>query len=795
MQCSADRTDGDVLLDVESRYRVLWPHAKGGLGQVYVAEDEQLHRRVALKEIRAEHAMDPKSRERFVVEAEVTGNLEHPGIVPVHGLGVHGDGRPFYAMRFIKGDTLTTAICRFHAGGSNFAGREFRWLLRALIDVCNTIAYAHSRGVVHRDLKPSNVMLGPFGETLVMDWGVAKAGGGGSHPAVRSAGYTPSDETMITPRSATGSVTVAGQAVGTPAYMSPEQAAGKLDAIGPASDVYSLGATLYVILTNRRPFEGEAAEVMECVRTGRFAAAGQVNPRLPKALDAICRRAMALHPASRYATALALAEYIERWLADEPVSAWQEPARDRARRWVRRHQSLVAGWGAAFAVALVGLAVAVPVLSLAWGREAHARDREARQHLLTLRAADEADTQHRRAIENLNEANTQRALALAHESTANEERNRAEQALQFLVETFRKPDPSVDGRSLKVVDLLDHAVKELEGSLLQQPLMRATLYDAIGQTYTGLGMPRETFLVFQRAYDLRRSSLGERDPATLRSMNCLASAYHDAGRLDLAIPLLETTLAGRRSVLGEDHQDTIETMNDLAVAYWKDGQVSRSIPLYEATLSKVRAELGDNHADTLTIMDNLAVAYAAGGAPAKAVPLHEEALAKLRQKLGDEHPTSLITLNNLGRTYEAAGRLPEAIELREKTLERLRARLSDDHPTTLTAMYGLARAYERSGQISRAIILLDTTLVKQRNKLGADHPDSLLTLYELAKSHQAANQSGKASVEAREFIDRARRIEYRLPQEVRAAILEAAQLVKADPKAPQAGSTGDHRDR
>ncbi len=263
--------DRDLPLDAESRYRVLWPHAMGGLGQIYVAEDQELHRRVALKEIRPEHAMDPVSRERFVVEAEVTGKMEHPGIVPVHGLGVHRDGRPFYAMRFIKGENLTTAIRQFHGGAANFTGREFRWLLRRFIDVCNTIAYAHSRGVLHRDLKPSNVMLGPFGETLVLDWGVAKAAGVGE-PGAASAEFSVGDDPILRTRCGSSSGTAAGQAVGTPAYMSPEQAEGKLEAIGPASDVYNLGATLYVLLTNRRPFEGEPEDVIQAVREGRFRA-------------------------------------------------------------------------------------------------------------------------------------------------------------------------------------------------------------------------------------------------------------------------------------------------------------------------------------------------------------------------------------------------------------------------------------------------------------------------------------------------------------------------------------------
>lgn len=237
---AVDREDFTVAAGT-SRYQVLWAHAKGGLGEVYLAEDHELHRRVALKEIQSMHAQDPLSRERFVAEAEITGNLEHPGIVPVYGLGTKLDGRPFYTMRFIKGEDLATAIRRFHTGPRlNYAGLEFRWLLRKLVDVCNTVAYAHSRGVLHRDLKPGNIMIGPFGETLVMDWGVAKLFGrndGGVECDVSTA--TASCETAIRCETLNGSATTIGQAVGTPAYMSPEQAAGTVDALGPSSDVYS----------------------------------------------------------------------------------------------------------------------------------------------------------------------------------------------------------------------------------------------------------------------------------------------------------------------------------------------------------------------------------------------------------------------------------------------------------------------------------------------------------------------------------------------------------------------------
>jgi serine/threonine-protein kinase len=175
------------------RYLILRPHARGGLGEVFVARDGELQREVALKEIHAEQADDPLARWRFVQEAEITGNLEHPGIVPVYGLGQHPDGRPYYAMRFIQGQTLKDAIRRLHEDRPDRdpeeQARTLRQLLGRFVAVCNAVAYAHSRGVLHRDLKPANVLLGKFGETLVVDWGLAKAVGREA-PAARGTGST-----------------------------------------------------------------------------------------------------------------------------------------------------------------------------------------------------------------------------------------------------------------------------------------------------------------------------------------------------------------------------------------------------------------------------------------------------------------------------------------------------------------------------------------------------------------------------------------------------------------------------
>ncbi len=267
------------------RFRMLRHHARGGLGSVFVALDAELKREVALKQILEQYADDPCRRQRFVAEAEITGGLEHPGVVPVYGLGTHASGRPYYVMRLICGDSLKEAVEHFHADLAlrHDPGRRslaLRKLLRRFLDVCNTIDYAHSRGVIHRDIKPANIIVGKHGETLVVDWGLAKAGG--------RADQSSAEQTLVAP-SSSSSETLPGSTLGTPAYMSPEQARGDVDCLGPRTDVYSLGATLYCLLTGKPPFEGDdMGATLRAVQAGEFPRPSQRDSAIDRALEIVC---------------------------------------------------------------------------------------------------------------------------------------------------------------------------------------------------------------------------------------------------------------------------------------------------------------------------------------------------------------------------------------------------------------------------------------------------------------------------------------------------------------------------
>jgi len=691
------------------RFRVLRPHAQGGLGAVFVALDSELNREVALKEILDRHADDLVNRARFLMEAEITGRLEHPGIVPVYGLGTYADGRPYYAMRFVRGDSLKEAIAAFHAdtGLKAEPGRqslELRKLLRRFLDVCNAIDYAHSRGVLHRDIKPGNVIVGKYGETLVVDWGLAKPIG---HREPRM----PSDERTLWPSSARGSAeTLPGTALGTPAYMSPEQAAGEIDRLGPRSDVYSLGATLYSLLTGRPPFGGAPVdEILRMVTKGAFPPPRQIDPALNRALEAICLKAMALKPEDRYATPRALADDVERWIADEPVTALPESTGSRLARWSRRNRAWVRAGAAALVVVLITTGAFAVQQTRSAARERQARNRE-----------------HQAA------ARERQAHAVAQTRLG-----QVEKANDLLADIFEDIDPrdsAKEGQSLGEIlgDRLEQAAAQLDGAQIGDPLTVAKLQIALGKSLLHLGYPAKALPLFERARKTRADQLGRDDAGTLDASSHLAEASLELGRFAEALALVEETLKLQTATLGPIHHEVFQSREILGILYGRLGRFAEAIALQEETLKLRPQKDGPDDPDTLTSRNNLGHLYARVGRFAEAIAVHEETLKRRAARLGPDHPDTLNSRSNLAQAYARVGKLTEALKLDEGTLALRTGKLGANHPNTLHTRGDLALAYSRAGRRAEAIGLQEETIKLSTARLGPDHPDTLLYRSNLA---------------------------------------------------------------
>jgi serine/threonine-protein kinase len=707
------------------RFRILRPHAQGGLGVVSVALDEELHREVALKEIQERFASDVQPRARFLLEAEITGGLEHPGIVPVYGLGHHPDGRPFYAMRFVRGENLKEAVGRYHASGrsggaaqapgrrpltqafenqpkrrSPVAGAraipthatktvELRRLLSRFLDVCNAIAYAHSRGVLHRDIKPGNILLGPYGETLVVDWGLAKILG-----RDESAESEPSAEPTLRPPSASGTgETVPGTALGTPAYMSPEQAEGRLDLLGPQSDVYSLGATLYVVLTGRAPFDGgDAAEILPMVQRGEFARPRAVDASIPKSLESICLKAMSLKQSDRYQSPRALAEEIEHWLADEPVSAYCEPLMDRARRWSRRHRTPVTS-GAA--VLMLGLLGSVGFAAVVTGKN--------RELAKQTRRAEEREQM---AID---------AVSRFRDVVVGEPALKNDPALQDLRRKLLS-EPLAFFQSLRAQLQADKDTRaDALARLAAAGFELARLMDEIGNKREALRYHKESLAI--------RAGLARKSPRESRFLSDLARSHLNIGIVQRATGNVEgalesysnaraifAQLARENPSVTEFQRDVAASDNNIGNVQHSTGHPDQALESYGRALA-VRERFARENPRVTDFQSQLAASHFNlgslendGGGHDQALESFGKALA-IYERLAREYPDVTEFQSNLAKSYDTIGEVQTTTGDSESALAScgralaIRQRLARDNPSVTEFQNQLALSHNIIGAV------------------------------------------------------------------------------------------------
>jgi len=681
-----EATSGQDLIGNQiGPYKLLSLLSEGGMGIVYLAEQKHpIKRRVALKVIKP--GMDSKRViARFEAERQALALMDHPNIAQVHDAGTTEAGRPYFAMEHVKGVPITEYCDRHRL--------TVEERLKLFLQLCEAVQHAHQKGIIHRDIKPTNIMVSIEANKSVpkiIDFGVAKAL---SQPLT--------ERTLVTEQ---------GQMLGTPEYMSPEQAEMSGEDIDTRSDIYSLGVLLYELLTGVLPFESEAlrkggisqVRKMICeeepktpstrlsrlnrgktteLAKSRRTEAGALQRRLRGDLDWITLKAMEKDRTRRYTSVGEFGADIIRHLNNEPVLAGPPSTVYKISKFARRNRALVAGVVAVLAVLIAGI-VASTIFAVG---QARAR----------AEAQAVSDLLRNSVIESLN-------LWTAK------------------------------GREITIRSILDATSQSLEGEFADRPLVEASIRRSLGEAYTFLGVYEPAEWHFKRAFEIRRAELGAEHQDTVISMWHLAWVYWWQGRYDEAEPLLTEALPGLERLLPEDHIDRLYCRAVLAWLYNGQGRFREAEQLFAKGWDTVRRVLGEEHEYSPTFMQGLAFSYRMQCRYGEAERLFEEALRLSRRVSGEQAWETLALMNSLGDLYWELGRYNEAEQLLVKALDGKRQVLGEQHLMTFETMNSLARLYYSQGRYEQAESLFVKTMETARAVLGDEHPHTLASVNGLA---------------------------------------------------------------